>query len=1115
MIDPSHSQFLDDPDFQSLLVKCLESLQRGENLDVDALAREFPKYASELAQFLDDGEKLKKITSGFSELEASPTHFNNDKSTTRVNSESGDFSVGDTLRYIGDYEILEGIARGGMGVVFKARQKNLKRVVALKMILAGRVANHEEVERFRREAHAAGRLKHPNIVPVHEIGEHEGRHYLTMDFIEGVSLADKIREEILTPRVAAELVCKVAEAIEYAHEQGVVHRDLKPANILIDNQGQPHITDFGLVKLLESIDEESRAELTASGDIIGTPSYMSPEQAAGHHHLIGPVSDIYSLGAILYSTLTGRAPFVAETSLDTLLQVMNKEPVSPKVLNPLVPMDLETICLKCLAKENYRRYGTAQLLADDLNRFLEGRPVLARPVGRISKSLRWCRRNKAITFLLSMMIAILITGTAISTWLAMAERSQRIIADDNKIIAERNAILARESEKRAQANAERATRIAEKELFQRNIAEQRELSSRRNLYLAHMTLAQRGWERNDLKDVTGFLKGQIPKPDQQDVRTIGWKYLWEHSNRSLHTLDGNSGTVWSIDISPDSNTIATGHDTGIVKIWNLKNAELLYEIKEHSKGVSSVVFSDDGSMLASGSDDQQIVIWDLVNSRLLKKFNARSGNVRSISFSHDGSMIATGGSNTSVKLWDLDKGIIADLSGHFEELNSVCFSPDDNYIASASDDKTVKIWDVSTQSLYSTLKGHTDHVTDLEYSPDGKVLMSGSKDFSVILWEVANSTRLRSINTESRVWSVRFINKGSHLITGGRDNSLKIWNSDTGKNVSTLKGHTRDVQSVAISNDGEYIVSGSRDQTIKIWNLKSSFDKWVIHDGPNGIWSIAFSPDGKILASGSVGHQIKLWNSDTQEQIATLQGHYSTVHSLVFSPNGKFLASGSWDKTIRIWNMENHRTLHVLEGHAVGVKDIDITQDGKYLASCSGDQTARIWNFHTGKELFKLEGHKAQVERLTFSPDGSTLATTSRDQTVRIWNVATGQLIKEFDQLDSVVWGIDYSPDGQTLATVDIEGKLLLWNPKTGNILATFRGHKSKTNVVKFSPDGKLLASTGNDRSVRLWDVKTGIEHATLWGHTDSIRELEFSPDGKTLLTAGDDSSIRFWKVWP
>ena len=300
------------------------------------------------------------------------------------------------IRYFGDYEIIRELARGGMGVVFEAKQVSLNRKVALKMILAGQLANDTEVSRFYSEAEAAADLDHPGIVPIFEVGQHEGQHYFSMGFIEGQSLSQRLAQGPLSVREAAELIRRVSEAIEYAHQRGVIHRDLKPANVLLDQNGNPRVTDFGLAKRVQV-----ESGLTGSGQIMGTPSYMPPEQAGGKRGGVGPAADVYSLGATLYALVTGRPPFQAATAMDTVLMVIGEEPVSPRRLNASIPRDLETICLKCLEKEPGRRYTSAAFLAEDLRRFLAGEPILARPVGSMERLRKWARRRPAAAALVS------------------------------------------------------------------------------------------------------------------------------------------------------------------------------------------------------------------------------------------------------------------------------------------------------------------------------------------------------------------------------------------------------------------------------------------------------------------------------------------------------------------------------------------------------------------------------------------------------------------------------------------------------------------------------------------------------------------------------------------
>ena len=516
---------LNDPGFQSLLVECLEKLERGGALDADHLLEVYPEHADSLAAFLTDQAMLRRVASEVRDSQSGRSHREHDapiEETTDSNPKSNGFAAGDRLRYIGEYEILEEIARGGMGIVFKARQQKLKRVVALKMILSGQLANAGDVERFHREARAAGQLNHRNIVAIHEIGQHDGDHYFTMDYIEGHSLADEIRDESLPSRRAAELVMKVAEAVEFAHQRSTLHRDLKPANILIDAERQPHITDFGLAKVVG--DDETRSDLTASGQILGTPSYMAPEQAAGKHSHVGPASDTYSLGAVLYACLTGRAPFVADSLVDTILQVIKKEPVAPRELNPSVPKDLNTICLKCLNKEPHRRYGTAQALADDLKRFLDGRPVLARPISRTARAWRWCSRNSLAATRMVLVAFALILGTAVSSFFAIEARDSAKSAEQEAANARIAQLQAENLSGQLQDTLEVVREqkgITEAALAETEEARQIEEAARRraeiSVYSMQIASAQREWDSNNVANAWQYLDAS-----QLDLR--GWEY---------------------------------------------------------------------------------------------------------------------------------------------------------------------------------------------------------------------------------------------------------------------------------------------------------------------------------------------------------------------------------------------------------------------------------------------------------------------------------------------------------------------------------------------------------------------------------------------------------------
>ena len=432
MTESDHNHLSSQERLNRIIAEYLEAVEAGEAPDRQALLDRHPDLAEELAAFFTHHDRMKELAEPNAPVGQGPSPEPAVEAPTLpprkpgpgespgdmptlppegAEATSSDVAppVGTRVRYFGDYELLEEIARGGMGVVYKARQMSLNRIVALKMILAGQLASREDVKRFYTEAEAAANLDHPGIVPVYEVGCHEGQHYYSMGYIDGQSLAARIAAGPLPLREAAALVGAVAEAVAYAHKHGVIHRDLKPANVLLDEDGQPRVTDFGLAKRVEG-----EGGLTATGVILGTPSFMSPEQAAGTKE-VGPAADVYALGAILYTLLTGCPPFKANSDLDTVLQVLDGEPVAPRGRNRAVDRSLETICLKCLEKEPHRRYGSAQDLADDLDRYLQGEPIVARPLGLAGRVNRWARRRPALAVTLAA-LALFYTNHLVSVY---------------------------------------------------------------------------------------------------------------------------------------------------------------------------------------------------------------------------------------------------------------------------------------------------------------------------------------------------------------------------------------------------------------------------------------------------------------------------------------------------------------------------------------------------------------------------------------------------------------------------------------------------------------------------------------------------------------------------
>lgn len=652
----------------------------------------------------------------------------------------------ESLPSIPGYEMLGDLGRGGMGVVYKARQVGLNRLVALKMIKGGEFANEEERARFHAEAEAVARLQHPNVVQIHEVGEVGGNPYFSLEFCEGGSLANHLNGTPLPPKSAASLVETLAGAMHAAHQKGIVHRDLKPANILLSAEQKelsaeshslstqlsalstfvPKVTDFGLAKKLDQVGQ------TASGAVMGTPSYMAPQQAAGKTKDLGPAIDIYALGAILYELMTGRPPFKAATPVETILQVLEEEPVPPSRLQPKLPRDLETICLKCLDKEPPKRYSSAAALAADLHRFQADEPIAARPAGAFERGWRWCRRKPVVAALTATVALVMSLGIIVSSVLMAVAQKRESEAEIATDLATTKAKEATSEKNRADDAAEESSRNAQQAIKEKEQA-------RRLLYETQMNQVPRAWEDNHIDHLLELLNEQQPKVGQEDFRDFEWHYWWRLCHSELHTL--STGASQRMAFSAHGHRFASVGLDETVKVWDATSGkELLTFKKHHYWGTRSVAFDADGRRLASGGYDGTVKIWDATTGQKYFTLVNYEPNpvhaVWSVAFSPDGRRLACAvgsGHNeeTAIIIWDATTGKKSlTLMGHKSAIWSVAFSPDGKRLASASDDYSVKVWDITIGHEVFTFK-HLNVVRSVAFSPDGRRLASSSSDGTV------------------------------------------------------------------------------------------------------------------------------------------------------------------------------------------------------------------------------------------------------------------------------------------------------------------------------------------------------------------------------------------------
>ncbi|MGO9916157.1 MAG: protein kinase domain-containing protein, partial [Isosphaeraceae bacterium] len=1009
---------------------------------------------------------------------------------------NGEPAPGERIRYFGDYEIVREIARGGMGVVFQARQISLNRIVALKMILAGQLADENDVKRFYTEAESAANLDHPGIVPIFEVGQHEGQHFFSMAFVEGQSLAPRLADGPMPAREAAALLLAVAEAIAYAHRRGVIHRDLKPSNILIDTNGNPRVTDFGLAKRVQA-----DSGLTGSGQIMGTPSYMPPEQAVGKRGKVGPAADVYALGATLYCMVTARPPFQAATAMDTVLQVLSDEPVPPRRLNAAIPRDLETICLKCLEKEPGKRYAGAADLGGDLRRFLAGEPILARPVTRWEHAIKWARRRPAISSLLGLVVLVTALGLGAVLWQWRAAVLARSVAERESERANQEGERAKAQTALAEERLRAAVEARAKERKQTQLAEQR-------LYDARMNLVQRYWEDYYGAVMQQGLDEQLPANQGGiDRRGFEWFY-WQRK-------------------------LASGHVT----------------LKAHNPGVNSVAYSPDGRHFAAGGTSGTVTVWEAVTWHETLTFNGHTERITSLAFSPDSQQLATASFDKTAKLWDAATGReIRTFLGHTDQVNSVVFSPDGERLATASGDKTVKVWTATSGREILTLKGHTRPVSSVVFRSDGKQLATASLDRTVKLWDAATGQDVRTIQDRNSIESVAYSPDGKQLACASVPGTVRVWDAATGKAIRTLKWNTINVTSVTYSSDGKRLASAGWDGAVKVWDTATGQEVHSLQGHTNAVFGLAFSPDSKSLASASWDSTVMVWDVVIGQETPTLKGQY-----VAFSPDGRWLASASYDGIVRLWDAGSGQEVRTLKGHTKAVNSVAFSPDGRQIATASLDKTVKLWDAATGQELRTCQGHTGSVVRVAFSPDGRRLATASNDHTVRLWDALTGEEILKTDSVSSMAFSLDgrhlayaghgavkvteaatgqetltlkghrgqidglaYSPDGQWLAAAGGDTTVTVWDATTGKIILKLKGHTQEVNTVAFSPDGQRLASASRDGTVKVWDVATGQETLTLKGHPLGVRSVAFSPDGRRIASTGIfDGLVKLWDARP
>jgi WD40 repeat protein/tRNA A-37 threonylcarbamoyl transferase component Bud32 len=1020
------------------------------------------------------------------------------------------------------YEILSVIGFGGMGIVYKARHLGLRRLVALKMLRCTALADPAERERFYAEAKAVARLQHANIIQVFEFGTvaprpgDPGGPFLALEFVEGGNLVP-LAAKPQPPRFAAEMVEKLARAVHSAHSLGVIHRDLKPANVLLTTTGEPKVADFGLAKDIGAERDAAGHFLTQAGIVVGTPQYMAPEQACGN--AATPAVDIYALGVILYELLTGQVPFQAATPVETLALATSQEPVPPRRLQSGIPRDLETICLKCLEKNPHQRYGSAELLADDLERFRGGRTIIARRATQAERVARWCRRNPLAAASLAGVVAVFLVSFALvsrSYWRAEAALREE-------------ARLRRESEEKEQAERWercRANLLAAASALQINdvTAADRALNAVPEEY--------RNWEWRHLHSqldtaahvlcFPGDVAGRgVLSDDGGRAALFGTPHtlvVWDVATRQKVRVFNNCPELDSAVLSPDGRTLASYlEDDLCVELRDVDTGRVRLR-SPAQRGLRALRFSADSASYLTVAHDHAAHIRDAKTGALLGAHRPRRPRTTSIDLSPDFRRAFVRTADEISYLWDLKTGRETDVALTVRsKLRAVNFSPAGDRVLTIEDYRSnaIRLWDAETGRLLGEMGGHANAITSLAFSTDGSRLATGSRDQTIGLWDLRTGRRLATLRGH-RGWvgAVAFSPDGTRLVSASLDQTVRVWDANTGAEVVVLKGHTGEVFNVAYTSGGSEIVSASRDGTVRLWDARATERGGVLSGHASYVYSVAFHPDGERVASAAWDGTARVWDATTGRQFALLDhGKNTIVTAVAFHPAGKLLATRARDG-VRLWDTITWREVHRWDVKHNSWKDprLAFSPDGTLLATGREGGTVLVWDVASRKEFAEFRGHRDEVRDLAFSPDGRWLATSGDcgDLTVRVWDLAAKKEHRVLTGHTDCVYALAFSPDGKRLASGGNDGTVRVWDAERWEEVKTF---KIGPNVygLAFALDNSRLACACADNSIRFYDTAAYQPVAELQGHRDYAHALAFSPDGTRLASASGDFTVRIW----
>lgn len=1067
---------------------------------------------------------------------------------------------------LGRFELKGVLGQGAFGRVYRAYDPQLDRVLALKVPLFGD-DERQKGARFRSEAKAAGRLRHPNIVPVFDSGKIGGRHFIASQYIEGQPLSAVSRSKSTDIAQAAQWVASIARALDYAHKMGIVHRDVKPQNIMLDSAGQPQLMDFGLAKRVND-----DAAMTTEGSLLGTPAYMSPEQVRGETATVGPLSDQYAAGTILYELLVGERAFDGPAHA-VLAQILSSEPTPIGSLNPTIPKDLQAIVEKAMSKEAGDRYVDCQALASDLENWLRGEPIVARTSTTLEQLRRWGRRNRQLAIFACLLGGVIllsmlgISGALVRTTVARAQadlnwaeaqrqtdiaqqqtrnaEEQRALAEEQRVVAEQQRLLAEQHSARAEENNMKMRKALALSSFAQGVREYEageERGAMQNLVRGEALLAahdplREGFQRVIIDRCLRGGKQLLPALRHSQAVTClalspnGRLILTGSSDRTARIWDAHSGlpvglplqheaSISQVAFSPSGILAATSSFDKTVGLWDVRDGKRSGNALIHGAAVNDLCFSPDGQLLVTACAMGSAFVWDL-NSRSSSPQELKHGSpVKFIKYCPRGDIIATCDNDGRVQLWNPRTGLaVGDPLKPSGRTVDLMFSPDGRCLATKGNDYRCRLWNVASGELIGAPMVHSQTPTGWCFNADSTRLVTGCFDKQIRFWDTSNAELVGpALHNDQSILRVALSPDGTRLATSS-ESTIQFWDLERLQKVGSPVKHLHLIEDMQFSLDSQRLISASRDHSTIVWRVDGkTAEKRMFHLNSKLIDAV-LSPDQKRIAIGDREGVVSQFDMQTQREIGPSINHGAAIRSLAYSPNASILASGQWTKGMtRLWNTSTNTPMKVELPQEANVYGVAFSPNGASVATASGDGSVRVWNCLTGDELLSplpLKFNEPEVpaaRSVAFSSNGRFIV-IGQAENAQIWDVQNRGFVGAPCVHPSTVTSAIFSPDDSRLLTGAADGTARQWDATSGLQIGNPMLHPSSVIRATYSLDGNSIATATVDGRVQLWDADTGTEISEPLQHSNNVMNVAFTAKGDQLMTAVLEEGVYLWKI--